>query len=48
MLKKPEEDDFDVYFCKNLIGRLKSLPAKKKNRLAHIKTEEVLFNLEIE
>ena len=35
MLKKPEEDDFDVYFCKNLIGRLKSLPAKKKKTGTH-------------
>ena len=28
-LNEPEEDDSDVYFCKSLIGQLKSLPAKK-------------------
>ena len=47
LLNKPEEDDSDVYFCKSLTGRLKSLPAKK-NRLTRIKIEEVLFNLEFQ
>ena len=28
-LNEPEEDNSDVYFCKSLIGQLKSLPAKK-------------------
>lgn len=28
LLNKQEEDDSHVYFCKGLIGRSKSLPAK--------------------
>ena len=45
MLKKPEEDDFDVYFCKNLIGRLKSLPAKKKKETGTHKNRRSFIQL---
>ena len=44
LFNKPEEDDSNVYFCKSLIRQLKGLPAKKKQKLTHIKIEEVLFN----
>ena len=44
---RTNENDSDVLFCQSLINRLKGLPLRK-NRLAHLKIEEVLFNLEFE
>ena len=38
-------EDADTLFCKSLINRIKELP-KKKNKLARLKMEEVLFKIE--
>ena len=35
LLNKPKEDDSDGYFCKTLLGRLKSLPPKKNQADTH-------------
>ena len=44
---KMDENDPDVMFCRSLINRLKELP-KKKNSLARMKIEEVLFKIEFD
>ena len=45
-ISKQDDDDTDTksYFCKSLIGRLKSLPVKKI-RLARRKIEDVLYDI---
>ena len=40
-----EEIDKDMYFCQILVSSLKALSAKK-NSLARVKTQNVLFELE--
>ena len=42
---KDHGDDPDYLFCSSLVSRLKSLP-QKKNRLARMKIEQLLFEIE--
>ena len=41
-----EEIDTDMHFCKSLASSLKAL-SPKKNRLARVKIQEVLFEIEL-
>ena len=45
--KSEEEDDSDWHFCKSLVSILKKLPPKK-NRLARLEIQQVLFRYEFD
>ena len=45
--KSDEEDDSDWHFCKSLVSILKKLPPKK-NRLARLEIQQVLFRYEFD